>query len=73
VPSLRVNIQVLASHFTPQESKAAAPPARWGSRRRAREKTKPQHALEPACSLELCVCVCGGGGNCSTPSVWAPS
>jgi hypothetical protein len=32
VPSLRVNIQVLASHFTPQGSKAATSPTRSGSR-----------------------------------------
>jgi hypothetical protein len=69
VPSLRVNIHVLASH-TPQGSKATTSPTRSGSRRRARAETKPQHALEPARSLELCVCVCG---NCSTQSVWAPS
>ena len=57
MPSLRVNIHVLASH-TPQGSKAAELPTRSGSRRRARGETKPQHALEPARSLESCeVCV----------------
>ena len=56
MPSLRVNIHVLASH-TPQGSKAAELPTRSGSRRRARGETKPQHALEPARSLESCVCL----------------
>ena len=56
MPSLRVNIHVLASH-TPQGSKAAASPTRSGSRRRARAETKPQHVLEPARSLESCVCL----------------
>ena len=56
VPSLRVNIHVLASH-TPQCSKAAELPTRSGSRRRAQGETKPQHALEPARSLESCVCL----------------
>jgi hypothetical protein len=56
VPSLRVNIHVLASH-TPQGSKAAELPTRSGSRRRAQGETKPQHALEPARSLESCVCL----------------
>ena len=56
MPSLRVSIHVLASH-TPQGSKAAASPTRSGSRRRARAKTKPQHALEPARSLESCMCL----------------
>ena len=56
MPSLRVNIHVLASH-TPQGSKAAASPTTSGSRRCARGETKPQHALEPARSLESCVCL----------------
>ena len=57
VPSLRVNNDVMQVLASPQGLKAAAPPARSDSRRRARGETKPQHALEPARSLESCVCL----------------
>ena len=67
MPSLRVNIHVLASH-TPQGSKATELPTRSGSRRRARGETKPQHALEPARSLESCVCL----RELQPQSVWVP-